>query len=155
MARGRRYGRRFLRRARGVKLSIVSKAALTMAGVIPVLIPGSIALSRVISPMTVSGKEVSMLSKLAVAGATFSNEFVQGFGLSAPFGTVPVVLDDGTIANFGITSATPKGSFLALTGVATGVVIADVVRSWLLNASAGRRGRAAKGYGGLTVTSGK
>lgn len=148
---GRRRGRRF---GRGVKLSVISKAALATAGLVPVVISGGSAINQLMKTTTVSGADASIMSKLTLAAAQFANELAVGFGLSTPFPTLTVFNDAGGSASIGLVAVAPSGSFLKLTAVATGVVIADAVRSWLLNFATRRGGRAARVMG-QNVTTGR
>jgi len=118
------------------------------------VIAGGSAINQLMKTTAVSGADASMMSKVTLAAAQFSNELAVGFGLSTPFPILTVSNDAGATATISLVATAPSGSFLKLTAVATGVVIADAVRSWLLNFATRRGGRAARVMG-QNVTTGR
>ena len=98
--------------------------------------------------------DLNIMSKVAAAGAQFANELGVGFGVGTPFPSLILTAEDGSNMSVGFTTATPSGAYLKLTAVATGVVIADAVRSWILNFATRRGGRAARVMG-QNVTTGR
>jgi len=94
------------------------------------------------------------MSKVTLAAAQFANELSQGFTGRAAFNTLSVMRDDGTMGSVPLLPVTPSGAYLITTAVATGVVVADAVRSWILNVATRRGGRAARWFG-QTLTTGR
>jgi len=128
---------------------------LAVAGLVPVVISGGSALNRLLTPaFAVGTSDATILSKLTLAAAQFSNELSQGFTGRAPFNTLSVMREDGTMGSVPLLAVTPSGAYLLTTGVATGVVIADAIRSWMLNLATRRGGRAAR-WLGQTLTTGR
>jgi len=119
-----------------------------------VVIAGGAALNRVLTRIQPTGEDASMVGKIELGAAQFANELAVGFGISAPFPSLMVQGDSGANYTVNLTTATPSGAYLKTTAVATGVVVADAIRSWILNFATRRGGRAARWFG-QTLTTGR